>query len=1612
MDPAAEFTRVFGDAAASDAALEAKLQELCTYLLAFEERGEVFGRRNDRRIMECLAKLLSAYVDPPVEPARPGKEKKGAATEPAAAVAAPPRPGAAGGAATPRRGRSARGGAAGASASASPTEGGATREAPSLPLREAAPTPPRKRGVNVMELVCRALWTYEEVTELHSEEGYGPMLAEAPMRALLSVLEPTPAARTLAAARSEAPATEKPKGKDKGKGKAKAKEPEVEVPFVLPPPQSLDPDRRLAAEESVKLIMLLGQVRRGGATASRRDMLIRRVFPGTGGLEARRIVIRLGGLAVLGEYTRACYKDGRTANALDALTLMQGLCQVSREQPGEALAPTLVSLLRDDSAAALHHECLRCLASVYAACGEREGAVLALVDLGLPALLAKTLGRGVTTEEPAGGSGRGDESGGDASTSATSASTPVMDTASRLVLWFFSPNTPRVAHLCFKEGVLDLLSDAEVLTRACAMDGSGATTSAVTLLLQATEKALAHLFAPDVSADGAKKKDVAKSAAVAALEASHHGLQIGDRVRDIHHDTIGEIISLMSGGRCLVAWDERTDESDEDDEEEDEDDEEEDDMDHDGDVDELPGHGDVPSAYLELVDDDGERGPVGHAAALAAGAPPAPRAPGDPIGFRGGPESGGGAFAAALPGSREFWIGAGVSASAAPSTSGDPVRAAKEASAVESAELVPLARRLEMARVFTARLLPALLAAQRTAAHEPTKRLMLRLVLSLLSHVGDSRLPGDDFASLLSLLGTTLSDAQSSGLLILALQVVDSLIRLDAGNARELRRHGLLRRIEQLASKGAADGEKEGRTSPRRRTPSSLGAALQAATGAPPTGGGITGAAREQEQVYAMARQTLDNARAAFKTRDGAPGTSGVSADRLALTAAAVASGDASAVRQLASMLVSADGVTVYEMEEARLATALLHYLVGDGAATTEPSTLATRRDAFRIAFLEPATPPRTDESRRGEREDKANAAIGGSSERTAFAVLLRLLHSTLELNEQLPVFRNLALGHRPPADANRPGGPLGAVTGVDASAKLASGLNMLAAPLRLTLRRSPLATRGVTDLAGAPLHAGPLTPSAAVEHHILRRVVILDPGYRRWCDALVGGRIWLWIPGTVNREDVDAVEDGEEPLAVTSPRGRRRRGGAAAASPAEAEKAGRWAAADVKRYNPTTGRHALIVEGGAGFRLEPAARPALQHVALVERKYRVIHRPEPKPAPEPEKPRPGKDKKKRSKPDANADKADESSRKRRRKAKSPVKAIRPEDAFKDTFRVILLQPEADWDVDTFVENHLDQLWNILEEEASKFAPAAPSGAAAPPAETPEDAAAREITAAVASRLDRALGLSPSQIRSRHRRVNADGDVDDGEVETDDEGIVELHEEDIGSRAALGWDSFAHFEEEVMDALEKDMAVPVVKRASREVCDAIAAAVTEHSASLTPAVRLNPRANAPPQTHACRPPLGARVVIEPRAAEEARQRARIAMQGLPAPPPPSLAAARGNRDRTPTTLGSREPSCGTARRTPWTWSWTPTVRSWRTCASKTCGWATRRRTGRRRRSSPSQPRERRAAAAQPVAQPAAQPAAQLVDSESAITARYSSTCTWARAGSRFTRRSGRCCGAA
>lgn len=40
-------------------------------------------------------------------------------------------------------------------------------------------------------------------------------------------------------------------------------------------------------------------------------------------------------------------------------------------------------IMEDDAAAALHNEALRCLASLLSACGEREGAVLALTKVRL-----------------------------------------------------------------------------------------------------------------------------------------------------------------------------------------------------------------------------------------------------------------------------------------------------------------------------------------------------------------------------------------------------------------------------------------------------------------------------------------------------------------------------------------------------------------------------------------------------------------------------------------------------------------------------------------------------------------------------------------------------------------------------------------------------------------------------------------------------------------------------------------------------------------------------------------------------------------------------------------------------------------------------------------------------------------------------------------------------------------------------------------------------------------------------------------------------------------------------------------------------------------------------
>ena len=46
--------------------------------------------------------------------------------------------------------------------------------------------------------------------------------------------------------------------------------------------------------------------------------------------------------------------------------------------------------------------------------------------------------------------------------------------------------------------------------------------------------------------------------------------------------------------------------------------------------------------------------------------------------------------------------------------------------------------------------------------------------------------------------------------------------------------------------------------------------------------------------------------------------------------------------------------------------------------------------------------------------------------------------------------------------------------------------------------------------------------------------------------------------------------------------------------------------------------------------------------------------------------------------------------------------------------------------------------------------------------------------------------------------------LSDGETEDDEEGGEHLR---LGARGALGWESYAHFEEEVMEALESDAPV-------------------------------------------------------------------------------------------------------------------------------------------------------------------------------------------------------------
>ena len=356
----------------------------------------------------------------------------------------------------------------------------------------------------------------------------------------------------------------------------------------------------------------------------------------------------------------------------------------------------------------------------------------------------------------------------------------------------------------------------------------------------------------------AQEKDVAKSAAVTALEASHHGLQIGDRVRDIHHDTIGEIISLMSVGRaCLVAgtasgprvrrgqrggrrgrrrgrrhglrWTSMS----------------------------SPDTATYPPRTSSSSTTTGSGRRPRRALAAGAAAPADPATPSDSAA---GPNRAAGRSRRRCRAREVLDRRGGVGEHRARDVGRPDSRPA--VAAVESADLVPLARRLEMPRVFPPAP-AALLAAQRTAAHSPPSASYCAwccpLVRRRLRLPDDSPVCSPCWARRWRLSRPVADTGAPSG-----------------GLADQARRGQRASFVGTVCCAGSSSSRlrvprmgEGGRTSPRRRTRRPR-PALQAATGTrrPAVGSPVP----HESRAGVRAGQTLDNAQAAFKTRDSAPG--------------------------------------------------------------------------------------------------------------------------------------------------------------------------------------------------------------------------------------------------------------------------------------------------------------------------------------------------------------------------------------------------------------------------------------------------------------------------------------------------------------------------------------------------------------------------------------------------------------------------------------------------------------------------------------------------------------------------------------------------------------------
>ena len=239
----------------------------------------------------------------------------------------------------------------------------------------------------------------------------------------------------------------------------------------------------------------------------------------------------------------------------------------------------------------------------------------------------------------------------------------------------------------------------------------------------------------------------------------------------------------------------------------------------------------------------------------------------------------------------------------------DPDASTREANALEKASLVPADALEKMARAFASRLLPALLkfSSRRAASGEATQRTLFRLLIATLSKAGDAcDLTREHFHGVLDLLGRTLSNGQSASLVTSSLRLVNLLVERDASRAHQLRRHGLLRRVEQFTTDatktpgGASGGSVGGDRGQRTR-----GGGGERSSSALPT----LPPSREAETLRKTADATLAAANVALKTfelscaadSDAAPMPGhGLGAERLASTSAAVARGEKRSKRSTA----------------------------------------------------------------------------------------------------------------------------------------------------------------------------------------------------------------------------------------------------------------------------------------------------------------------------------------------------------------------------------------------------------------------------------------------------------------------------------------------------------------------------------------------------------------------------------------------------------------------------------------------------------------------------------------------------------------------------------------